>query len=1001
MLKKPRAREYFSIKYCFAGEEEKIPHVLDSYVKNQLDLSDINRVLELSSIKQFFDKYDHVNGWSDDCYLKNKELSRNVEKEVKSFFLSISENKIVSIYDACEVMFRDEFWKYFYIYKVYEKISMEHFKEIAEGLHMSPNKLLENKNLVEKFDVQITEMLKTPEFGAGFIVDFYLRKDNGKTKYYLPKGLTREDKYNTVKAYINGDIVNANILDLIMNGKSKNPKEFEVDVKLKYLAKKRYERYWDENTMPVIKHETGINVSFSPENPDCEVGFSAGVITAKYNSNWIKDNLDYPTLLNNFIYLFAYTDGYMRCSLTAESLKQGIIENLFSTQGNGMYQKGQSFELLNALSNVQMHGYVGVLNSCDIYLEDIIKWFFEVYIKNEFGANGFICNMPEKSDSILSKYERVATVMDGETKQFKLFCEEGEIDRELYEMISGSVRYKEIPSLIKNKYAYANSNEIVREMHDMFSDQCMLSYTEKTGSKYNTFFELLRLENVKPEEIEEYNFDELNWLLERGVVYVSDGMLALNYERIWILKELNDNNNVKISDKLINNLGRCSLDVEMETGTGKTYVYIKTMYELNKYYGWSKFIVVVPSIAIREGVKKSFEITQDHFMEQYGKKVRFFVYNSSNLNQLDAFSSNSGINVMIINMQAFNTSMKEGGKSKEARIIYDKRDEFGSRRPIDVIKANNPIIILDEPQKMGGDATQKALQNFNPLFCLNYSATHKEHHNLVYALDAVDAYNQRLVKRIEVMDEDEFVQCIKGIVPNPAVQIEIETDKRSESYSSDYFDDLDLSPLLDYSWNNTKNIRKIDIDLTCEEYGFKGRGCIGILIKNDMPVEEIEILSKDVEIDGEIYTLSSSVKYKNNCITETSTSISVDEDGEIDTNTSWSERFKSKSSLSIHGIEVPYNLFPNYSNKMSKAVLNILFPFSFRLDIGVNSDLNLNSARDQIIYDEKWLTFEENLYQVICKRLKEQLSLSDWERLNEIIQKNGKNIFSRVANNIE
>lgn len=269
--------------------------------------------------------------------------------------------------------------------------------------------------------------------------------------------------------------------------------------------------------------------------------------------------------------------------------------------------------------------------------------------------------------------------------------------------------------------------------------------------------------------------------------------------------------------------------------------------------------------------------------------------------------------------------------------------------------------------------------------------------------NSIDAclLRQKLSELWDRMDEDEFVQCIKGIVPNPAVQIEIETDKRSESYSSDYFDDLDLSPLLDYSWNNTKNIRKIDIDLTCEEYGFKGRGCIGILIKNDMPVEEIEILSKDVEIDGEIYTLSSSVKYKNNCITETSTSISVDEDGEIDTNTSWSERFKSKSSLSIHGIEVPYNLFPNYSNKMSKAVLNILFPFSFRLDIGVNSDLNLNSARDQIIYDEKWLTFEENLYQVICKRLKEQLSLSDWERLNEIIQKNGKNIFSRVANNIE
>ena len=216
------------------------------------------------------------------------------------------------------------------------------------------------------------------------------------------------------------------------------------------------------------------------------------------------------------------------------------------------------------------------------------------------------------------------------------------------------------------------------------------------------------------------------------------------------IKEVQQNNNVMISDSLVDSMGACSLDIEMETGTGKTYVYIKTMFELNKKYGWSKFIVVVPSIAIREGVKKSFEITADHFHEHYQKKARFFVYNSSNLNQLDSFSSNAGINVMIINMQAFNTSLKEGANNKESRIIYSKRDEFGSRRPIDVIKANNPIIILDEPQKMGGDATQKAIKNFNPIFTLNYSATHAKHHNLVYALDAVDAYNQRLVKKIEV-----------------------------------------------------------------------------------------------------------------------------------------------------------------------------------------------------------------------------------------------------------
>lgn len=193
-----------------------------------------------------------------------------------------------------------------------------------------------------------------------------------------------------------------------------------------------------------------------------------------------------------------------------------------------------------------------------------------------------------------------------------------------------------------------------------------------------------------------------------------------------------------------------NLDVEMETGTGKTYVYIKTMFELNKRYGWSKFIIVVPSIAIREGVAKSFNMLEGHFMEHYGRKARWFVYNSNNLQQLDSFSSDSGLSAMIINTQAFAASMKEGGRSKESRIIYSKRDEFGSRRPIDVIAANHPIIIMDEPQKMEGDATQAGIKRFNPLFVLNYSATHKTRHNTIYALDALDAYRQKLVKRIHV-----------------------------------------------------------------------------------------------------------------------------------------------------------------------------------------------------------------------------------------------------------
>ena len=187
-----------------------------------------------------------------------------------------------------------------------------------------------------------------------------------------------------------------------------------------------------------------------------------------------------------------------------------------------------------------------------------------------------------------------------------------------------------------------------------------------------------------------------------------------------------------------------NLNIEMETGTGKTYCYIRTMFELNKQYGWSKFIIVVPSIAIREGVYKSLEMMADHFHQIYQKKARFFVYDSKALHHLESFSADGGINVMVINVQAFNAT------GKDARRIYEKLDEFQSRRPIDVLSKNRPILILDEPQKMQADKTLESLANFKPLFILRYSATHKRDYNLIYRLDALDAYNQKLVKKITV-----------------------------------------------------------------------------------------------------------------------------------------------------------------------------------------------------------------------------------------------------------
>ena len=233
--------------------------------------------------------------------------------------------------------------------------------------------------------------------------------------------------------------------------------------------------------------------------------------------------------------------------------------------------------------------------------------------------------------------------------------------------------------------------------------------------------------------------------------------------------------NLPQSTELVKNkVSRVNLDIEMETGTGKTYCYIKTIFELNKQFGWSKFIIVVPSIAIREGVAKSMEITAEHFLETYHKKARFFIYNSKQLHHLESFSSDAGVNVMVINVQAF------AARGADNRRIYEELDDFQSRRPIDVISANRPILILDEPQKMEGAATLKSLEEFKALMVLRYSATHKTTHNKIHRLDALDAYNQKLVKKIAVRGIS-----VKGLAGTNAYlylqSIEISTKKPPEA----------------------------------------------------------------------------------------------------------------------------------------------------------------------------------------------------------------------------
>ena len=299
-------------------------------------------------------------------------------------------------------------------------------------------------------------------------------------------------------------------------------------------------------------------------------------------------------------------------------------------------------------------------------------------------------------------------------------------------------------------------------------------------------------------------------------ISVSPNQILENIRAIQMPNQLRPSESINMKD--------LRLTIEMETGTGKTYTYIKTMYELNKLYGWSKFIIVVPSIAIREGVCKSFNIMSEHFAAEYGKRIQSFVYDSKQLTKIDQFASDSNMHVMIINTQAF------AARGEDARRIYMRLDAFRSRKPIDVIAATNPILIIDEPQSVLGadkkNATREKLKEFNPLFTLLYSATHRADDivNMVYRLDAMDAYNQKLVKKISVKGIEQkgstatngylYLESIELSEGNPRARIGYDKKgangvKQVTELVSDGFDIYQKSGMLE-EYSNNYRIESID-----------------------------------------------------------------------------------------------------------------------------------------------------------------------------------------------
>jgi hypothetical protein len=532
--------KYYSTNDLSAGFYlKRIEDIICNFVVEKKRV-DINEIIELYNIQQFFHNGIYSIHWTKQQLNDYSEIVSDFSKVIGEFFSRINTDTIESMFDTIYYDYRNDFWKLIEKYKVYDKISVEQFRKIILNKHFILNDVLKCKNIVKKFSDEIITYMEKNPFCAEIILSYYLEKhDRNIESLYFPVELSNEKKTLILDKYIASNSSNINYLKLIFESNSTN--NLRLPDRLKLKAKRKY----DEEIETLFKEGTGFEygakVSFS-NKIDEEFKFETDdnrILSVLYSAKWIKENLDYPTLLNNFIYLFGYTDLQFRSLHVSRESQMSIIEKYLGIKGRKEYPTGIAFQQIQMLAQLQMIRYCNELEKYNIFLEDIIEWFFCNYLEEEFNVKGFCFNKSSHTVSYLEKCRNIAAEFDNILKRFKIYCEDGEIDDELLHISTEHIFIKDIPSMLSNKYIYPCGNDYQTISNLLFSDQSIIHYLPKLSNNYNSFYCLLEKENVYYDMFEDYQIPSIDWLIDHNIIKIDNKKRIMPYwEKIKILNEL-------------------------------------------------------------------------------------------------------------------------------------------------------------------------------------------------------------------------------------------------------------------------------------------------------------------------------------------------------------------------------------------------------------------------------------------------------------------------------
>lgn len=504
-------------------------------------MEDINDIIELYNIKKYFDDKIYLKDWSPDDTRNYENTIKSCFGTVAKFFRSITKDNFVKYYNDVEVNYKDDFWELVEKFKVYENITEDKFEKFMNTSEVWLYELLKHKSVVKYFGGVIRNYMLKDYSSAELLLDKYeIEHISEKESLYFPKELNNKDKETIICNYIVSEKPNLNYLRLIANIQSSKDK-IEISPKTLLKAKKKAKdlerQLFHDNSGMLI--ETTVAFSKS-QNEDVVIKTEGQSITVTYSTKWIEDNMDYPTLLNNFIYLFEFVDLQMRFTLINKFNQMSVFERFLFTSSQNAYRKGIGFDQANVLSLLQIVGYYNELFSFGTRLEEIVEWFFEEYLSSEFGAHGFRIAMPSANSTALEKCTNIMPAMESVLKQFTLFIQDGEIDFELLEIRSEHLIYKNIPSLVNKKYAYGVGDEFKTATFLLFSDQSGLGYNGKAKKSYNNCYELLCNEEYKLTDNPDYCVSKINWLVGHKYLAIDKEEYIIFSDKllIMILKDL-------------------------------------------------------------------------------------------------------------------------------------------------------------------------------------------------------------------------------------------------------------------------------------------------------------------------------------------------------------------------------------------------------------------------------------------------------------------------------